>query len=435
MQLYKFQKDALDALSGYDNVLLAWQMGTGKTVSSIEQARRFSSDFLVCLVLKSTVGQWLECIEEQLPDHKAFNGYKKSKNDGIDAFISYTGKKALVLGYDAYKQQSAEKLRKYIEKNNENFTMICDESSLIGHMNSERTRAVIHTKTAHKILLSGTPAAGGRLETLIPSAHMLGWNISKRDFLNNYCVVKNWTNPAMPWVPIQIITGYKNIDDLHIQLENHGTSFITMEEAGVQLPETSDVFMDTGTLEKQYKEMKKDGITVIDGRQIVGDTPLTKMLCLRQICSIYSKERRGAVKELIEQADGERVVVFYNWNAEKDALIKICEELDRPASIVSGKEKNLKNYEKKKDCVIICQYQAAAMGLNLQKARIAIFYSPCLSYSDFEQAKARIHRIGQKKSVVFYYPLCKGSIEEKVYSTLKERKSYTVELFKQEIEP
>ena len=93
------------------------------------------------------------------------------------------------------------------------------------------------------------------------------------------------------------------------------------------------------------------------------------------------------------------------------------------------------NYEKKKDCVIICQYQAAAMGLNLQKARIAIFYSPCLSYSDFEQAKARIHRIGQKKSVVFYYPLCKGSIEEKVYSTLKERKSYTVELFKQEIEP
>ena len=58
--------------------------------------------------------------------------------------------------------------------------------------------------------------------------------------------------------------------------------------------------------------MKKDGITVIDGRQIVGDTPLTKMLCLRQICSIYSKERRGAVKELIEQADGERVVIFYN---------------------------------------------------------------------------------------------------------------------------
>lgn len=429
MHLYKFQEDALDSIRGKENVFLAWQMGTGKTVSSIEQARRYGSDCIICLVLKSTISQWIACLKEQLPEFKIFDGYKKNKTDGIDSFMSADGKKALVLGYDAYKQKSAKKLREYIGKNSEDFTMICDESSLIGHTNSERTKAVINTKTAHKILLSGTPATGGRLETLLPSAYMLGWNITKKDFFENYCIVKNWTNPASPWIPIQIITGYKNINDLHEKLKKHGTSFLTMEDAGVQLPETRDIVINTEKAEKQYKEMKKDGITAIDGEQLVGGLPLTKMLYLRQICSIYSKGRRDAVKELIEQADGERVVIFYNWNAEKDILKKTCEELNRPISIISGEEKKFKNYEEKKDSVILCQYQAASMGLNLQKARIVIFFSPCLSFSDFDQAKARVHRIGQKRNVVFYYPYCKDSIEGKIYETLRQRKDYTVQLF------
>ena len=127
---------------------------------SITQSERYGSPTLCCLVLKSTVQQWLDELESQT-DRRVFNGYKKTKTDGIQAFIDYEGRKTIVIGYDAYKAKCAEPLRQYINQNPDNITMICDESSLIGNMQSQRTKAVLKSKTKHKILLSGTPASGG----------------------------------------------------------------------------------------------------------------------------------------------------------------------------------------------------------------------------------------------------------------------------------
>ena len=75
------------------------------------------------------------------------------------------------------------------------------------------------------------------------------------------------------------------------------------------------------------------------------------------------------------------------------------------------------------------------MGLNLQKSRICIFFSPVCSYSDYEQAKARIHRIGQKRNCVFYNLICEDSIEEHIMQTLAERKDYTEQLFTEQYGP
>lgn len=53
--LYNFQQAALDKIKNFDNALLAAEMGTGKTLMSIEQSERWNSPMLICLVLKSTV--------------------------------------------------------------------------------------------------------------------------------------------------------------------------------------------------------------------------------------------------------------------------------------------------------------------------------------------------------------------------------------------
>ena len=158
--LYQFQREALDKIRDRDNAALFWQMGAGKTVSSIQLTEYWSSPALVCLVLKSTVSQWLEELYNQT-ERAVFNGYKKTKKDGIEAFIASPDKKAIVIGYDAYKAKCGAKLREYINQHSEDVTIICDESSLIGHVESERTKAVMKTKAKHKLLLSGTPASGG----------------------------------------------------------------------------------------------------------------------------------------------------------------------------------------------------------------------------------------------------------------------------------
>lgn len=427
-ELYEFQRQALDKIEDRDNAALFWQMGAGKTISSIELTERWNSQILICLVLKSTISQWTDELQGQT-DRQVFNGYKKSKKDGVRAFIDATGRKCLVIGYDAYKAKSATELRQYINDNAEQVTMICDESSLIGHMTSERTKAVMKTAVKHRLLLSGTPATGGKMEAMIPTACMLGWHITKEQFLQQFCHVYEWTDPTRPWMTIPIIQGYKNIDKLREGLQEHGGSFITMEEAGVQLPETTEQIISIQT-PPEYKKFMKNGIVKIGDTEIVGENNLTKMLYARQICSVYNPAKAAALEELLQQAGDEMVIVFYNWTAELRILQSVCGKLHRPMSIVNGQKKDLKEYENgTPGTVILCQYQAASMGLNLQKARICIFYSQCLSYSDYEQAKARIHRIGQTKNCNFYNLICEGSIEEDILETLEQRRDYTEQLF------
>ena len=427
-QLYDFQRQALDKIEGRDNAALFWQMGAGKTVSAIELTERWNSQILICLVLKSTVSQWTEELAGQT-DRQVFNGYKKSKKDGLKAFVDATGRKCLVIGYDAYKSKSAAELRQYINDNAEQVTMTCDESSLIGHMTSERTKAVMKTKVRHRLLLSGTPATGGKMEAMIPTMNMLGWSITKERFLQQFCHVYEWTDPTRPWMTIPIIQGYKNIDKLREGLQEHGGSFITMEEAGVQLPATTEQIISIQT-PPEYKRFMKNGIVKIGDQEIIGENNLTKMLYARQICSVYNPGKAAALEELLQQAGDEMVIVFYNWTAELRILQSVCGKLHRPMSLVNGQTKDLKNYQAgTPGTVILCQYQAASMGLNLQKARICIFYSQCLSYSDYEQAKARIHRIGQSRNCNFYNLICEGSIEEDILETLEQRKDYTEQLF------
>ena len=432
-ELYKFQQEALAQVGDRDNILLAAEMGTGKTLMSIVQSERWGSRILVCLVLKSTVQQWIDELESQT-ERRVFNAYKHSKKDGMDAFMNCAERRALVIGYDAYKASGAEGLRKYVNQHSEDVTIICDESSLIGRMKSERTKAVLKSKTKHKILLSGTPATGGRMENLLPSMYMLGWPMSKERFLQEHCEVYEWADPARPWVIIPLITGYKNLDKLRAGLKEHGTIFLTMEEAGVELPEVTEQRIKIKT-PPEYKKFMRHGIVQIDGQDIVGENPLTKMLYSRQICSVYNPAKVAAFEELLQQAETETVVAFYNWTAELQILQKVCERLQRPVCVVNGQRKDLAAYENKEPgTVILAQYRAASMGLNLQESRIVIFYSLCLSYSDYEQAKARVHRIGQTRKCIFYNLLCEDSIEEHILSVLEERRDYTEQLFTETME-
>ena len=142
--LYEFQREALDKIKDRDNAALFWQMGAGKTISSIQLTEHWNSLILVCLVLKSTVSQWLEELYNQT-ERTVFNGYKRTKSDGIEAFIACSDRKCIVIGYDAYKAKCGARLREYINQHAEDVSIVCDESSLIGHMESERTKAVMKT--------------------------------------------------------------------------------------------------------------------------------------------------------------------------------------------------------------------------------------------------------------------------------------------------
>ncbi len=148
------------------------------------------------------------------------------------------------------------------------------------------------------------------------------------------------------------------------------------------------------------------------------------------MAGLFNKNKLEAFKDLVDSTN-DRLIVFYNFKEELNLLKENCSR--EHISYVNGDIKDLDAYENYEDSITFIQYQAGAMGLNLQKANKIIYFSPTESSELFEQSKKRIHRVGQDKHCFYYLLITRNSIEEKIYENLKQRRNYTNELFKKDI--
>lgn len=305
-----------------------------------------------------------------------------------------------------------------------NFTLLLDESSLIQNEQSKRTKFILNKlKPANIILLSGTPT-GGKYEKLWSQLNLLGYKISKRTYWQEY--VDYYIDDRYGF-PLKVIKGYKNVGRLKRRMREYGCFFKKTEEV-FSLPEQQFINVNVPA-SKEYKKFQKTGIVKLNEYEtLIGDTTLTKLLYERQLCGMYSKEKVSQLYDLLSSSD-DRFIIFYNFNYEGTEILGVCDELGKPVSLVNGNVKDLTNYETDNNSVTLIQYQAGAMGLNLQKANKIIYFTPCLSSELFEQSKKRTHRIGQEKPCFYYQLICKDSVEEKIYATLALRKDYTEKLF------
>jgi SNF2 family DNA or RNA helicase len=298
-----------------------------------------------------------------------------------------------------------------------------DESSLIQNPTAKRTKFIMVMRPDNVILLSGTPT-GGKYERLMTQMHLLGWNINEVAFWNQYV---DWEWQELDGFYQRKIIGYKNEERLKRKMREHGCDFLKTDEV-FDLPQQIDQTISIPTT-KEYKRFKKGSyLELKDGTQLIGDCTLNQMLYERQLCGQYNLDKVNALRDLSESSE-DRFIVFYNFNAELDILKGISDALERPYSVVNGKDKDLTAYEDKSDSMTFIQYQAGAMGLNLQKANKVIYFTPPLSSELFEQSKKRIHRINQTRTCFYYYLTCKNSVEEHIYATLRMRKDYTEKLF------
>ena len=213
-------------------------------------------------------------------------------------------------------------------------------------------------------------------------------------------------------------------------MAEHGCFFKKTEEV-FSLPKQQFINVNVPA-SKEYKKFQKTDIVIVDETELVGDTTLNKLLYDRQLCGMYSKEKLKALKDLLSSSD-DRFIIFYNFNHEGNKILEICGELEKPLSLVNGNVKDLTNFENESNSVTLIQYQAGAMGLNLQKANKIIYFTPPLSSELFEQSKKRTHRIGQTKPCFYYQLICTGSVEENIYFNLAKRQDYTEKLFEKEM--
>lgn len=424
MELFKHQQEALKQTKDLNKVAYYLDMGLGKTFVGAEKAMSLNKDILI-VCQKSKIADWKEhffkyYIDKMKYDESGAWCYDLTSNTGMDMFLHSRYRIRIgVINYELAWRREAELL------NLHDFTLMLDESSLIQNQGAKQSKFILKLNPDNVILLSGTPTAG-KYENLWSQIHLLGWKISEDVYNRQYV---NWTKIDMGGFVHKIVdkeNPYKNVDRLKSKLREHGAVFMKTEEC-FDLPEQTFIkqFVPAS---KEYWKFMKDCIITIDDKELVGDTTLTKRLYARQLCGQYNEYKLQAFRELVESTQ-DRLIVFYNFTAEYLAMVQIAEELGRPQSIVNGQQKQLLNYEQYDNSITFIQYQAGAMGLNLQKANKIIYFTLTDKSELYEQSKKRIHRIGQEQPCFYYILMCKGSVEEAVLQTLEMRKDFTDELF------
>jgi SNF2 family DNA or RNA helicase len=405
MKLFPHQDKALDETYEHNRVAYYLDMGLGKTFVGSEKMWELNTPYNLVICQKSKIEDWKKHFEE----HYDYNVIVFDKQ----IVSKIPTESVLVVNYDkVWRRPELKNLR--------NFTLILDESSMIKNESSNRSKFILNLKASNVICLSGTPT-GGKYEELWSQLHLLGWGIGKKLFLKQF-VVQEWDDRNQKFT----ITGYKNVDRLKSKLSKYGAIFMKTEEV-FDLPKVNESIVKIKTT-KQYKQFAKDHIIEVKDDLLVGDTATTKKLYLRQLAGVYNEYKLQYVKDLIDSTN-DRVLVFYNFKKEYEALVNM---IDRPISTVNGDLKDLTAYEQHKNSVTLIQYQAGAMGLNLQKANKMVYFTLTDKSELFEQSKKRIHRIGQEKPCFYYYLLTVGSIEWRMLEVLRERKDYTDALFEKE---
>lgn len=82
----------------------------------------------------------------------------------------------------------------------------------------------------------------------------------------------------------------------------------------------------------------------------------------------------------------------------------------------------MSEFQNNPECaVFVGQLQTVSMGLTLTAASTLVFYSLSYNYADYSQARARIHRIGQRNTCQYIHLVVKDTIDETVLDALKAK--------------
>ena len=127
------------------------------------------------------------------------------------------------------------------------------------------------------------------------------------------------------------------------------------------------------------------------------------------------------VKDTLESAG--RLVVFSMFKGPLYALRDAVEGVELVTGDINLKEKQavIERFREGKTKVLAMTYQTGSEGLNLQMCHHAIYHSYPWTYASFEQAQARIHRLGQTQKTT-HHIIVSGANDKHIFRTVMSKK-------------
>lgn len=140
--------------------------------------------------------------------------------------------------------------------------------------------------------------------------------------------------------------------------------------------------------------------------------------------NILSNHKIEALAELIEQANGQPILLFYNFKHDLQRIKKAF-----PYAVVFDDISLLDKWNNKEIPLLLAHPMSSGHGLNMQfGGNIIIWFGVPWSLELYQQANARLIRKGQQQPVVIYHLVTADTVEMDVLNALENKKNVQQEL-------
>jgi len=417
---------------------LLMEMGTGKTITSIAitgallRAEKIGRVLIVAPL--SILGVW----EEEFQKFAAFP-YALAVLTGpgsrkLDTLRHMTGA-ALQVAVVNY--ESAWRMEKDLLAWRPDL-IIADEGHKIKTHNIAASKAMhrLGAKAKYRLLLTGTVITNKAIDVFsqFKFVNPAIFGQSFYAFRSRYFDMVGYGNHT----PV-----LKKSKEAELTEKLHSISFRATKAECLDLPETTDVIrqveLEPAAL-RIYKGLVKESYAELSGGEVTAPNILTRLLRLSQLTGGFigndetttieqvSAAKLSALEDILDgvAAEGKKLVIIARFIPEIKAICKLLEKRGLRYSYITGEVKNRDEQVSafQNDpavMVFVGQIATAGLGITLTAASTMVFYSLDYSMSNFEQTKARIHRVGQRMPCTYLYLVARDTVDEKVLLALKNK--------------
>lgn len=417
---------------------LLMEMGTGKSLTAIaitgalSQAGRIRRVLIVAPL--SILGVW----EEEFQKFAAFpyalavlSGSSTKKLDTL-RHMNGTALQVVVVNYE-----SAWRLEKALIAWHPDL-IIADEGHKIKTHNIAASKAMhrMGAKASYRLLLTGTVITNKAIDVFSQYKFLNPaiYGNSFYAFRNRYFDMVGYGNHT----PV-----LKKSMEGELTEKLHSISYRATKAECLDLPETTDVIrqveLEPAAL-RIYRGLVKESYAELASGEVTATNILTRLLRLSQLTGGFlgndetaaveqvSAAKLSALEDILDgaMAEGKKLVIIARFIPEIRAICKLLEKRGLGYSCITGEVKNrdeqVSRFQKEPEVMaFVGQIATAGLGITLTAASTMVFYSLDYSMSNFEQTKARIHRVGQRMPCTYLYLVARGTVDEKVLAALESK--------------
>ena len=316
--------------------------------------------------------------------------------------------------------------------------VIADEGHKIKTHNISASKAMhrIGAKAAYRLLLTGTVITNKALDVFSQYKYL-----NPAIFGNSFYAFRNRYFDMVGYGNHTPVLKRSMEQDLMRRL--HCIAFRATKAECLDLPETTDIVRYVElelAAAKVYRDLVRDSYAELGQGEVTVTNILTRLLRLSQLTGGFigddegnspqriSTAKMAALEDIVDEVlqEGKKLVIIARFVPEINAINKMLEKRGIGYACIMGgvkdRDAQVTAFETDPDTqVFVGQIATAGMGITLTAASTMVFYSEDYSMSNFEQAKARIHRVGQKENCTYIYLAAKGTVDEKVLAALRSK--------------